>query len=53
LVRSLGDLNDRELVLVGQRYPGVEGFLSDSGVGVIDLSDQMLRNQTMEAVACD
>ena len=53
LVRSLGDLNDCDLVLVGHHYQGVDGFLSDTGVGVIDLSDQMLRNQTMEAVACD
>ena len=51
LVRSLGDLNDCDLVLVGHHYQGVDGFLSDTGVGVIDLSDQVSRTQTMEAVA--
>jgi GDP-mannose 6-dehydrogenase len=53
LVRSLGDLNDCELILVGHRYQGVDGFLSDAGVSVIELSDQIPRTQTMEAVAGD
>ena len=53
LVRSLGDLDDCELVLVGHRYQGVDGFLSDVGVSVIELSDQMPRTQSMEAIAGD
>ena len=53
LVRSLGDLNDCDLVLVGHHYQGVDGFLLDTGVGVIDLSNQVPRTQTMEAVAYD
>ena len=53
LVRSLGDLNDCELVLVGHRYEGVGGFLSDAGVSVIELSDYIPRTRTTEAVASD
>jgi GDP-mannose 6-dehydrogenase len=53
LVRSLGELNDCELVLVGHRYPGVDGFLSDIGVSVIELADQTQRIQSMEVVAGD
>jgi GDP-mannose 6-dehydrogenase len=53
LVQSLGDLIDCDLVLVGHRYQGVEAFISEVGVDVIELSDQMPRAQMMEAVACD
>jgi len=53
LVRSLEDLSDCELVLVGHHYQGVDRFLSDAGVRTIELSNQMPHTQTMEVLVGD
>ena len=53
MVRSIEEFSDCELVLVAHRYREVDGFLSEAGVSVMDLSDYMPRSRTVEAVAGD
>jgi GDP-mannose 6-dehydrogenase len=53
LVESLEELKECELVLVGHRYEGIDKFLSDSRISIVELSDQIPYMQTMEVVAGD
>jgi GDP-mannose 6-dehydrogenase len=53
LVHSFNELNECELVIVGHRYEGIDKFLSDAGIGVVELSEQALHTQTLEVVTGD
>lgn len=50
LVRSLEDLNDCDLLIVGHRYQGVDRFLQDAGVCAIELSDKLPQAKAKEVV---